>query len=435
MQNHSQNAARSLADRLRMIGQFSLVQLGVQALAAAGGLLVVHALDRDQYASFTLASAVLSAILILSDSGVSTALNAMGGKVWRDPSRLGRLLHAGLRMQRLLALLACGVAIPFLLWMLPRHGTSLAGSFLIAAAVLVAAAFQLPAGALMVVPRLYSQVRRLQKLDWLAAAVRLVLLYAAYRLFLNAPLAIAISAAATALQYAVLKRWVSKDLDLEAPASSEDRREIRRIVQQSAPGAVFYCVQGQLTVWLIGFFGSAGGVAEVGALGRLAIVYAVISAVMGNIVLPHFSRCQSRALLRRRYWQVIGGFALFGSGVLAASAFFPRECLWILGKRYAHLEGELFLMAANTVVASTVGIMWSLNAAKAWVRRVWVEIPLRIALQIALLFGFDLSTVRGVLGFGLCSQLSPFLVNCFLTYQGLWKRGSAENPAASAAPQ
>ena len=74
-------------------------------------------------------------------------------------------------------------------------------------------------------------------------------------------------------------------------------------IKNQAANAVFFCLQGQITVFLISFFGSrATSVAEVGALGRLAMIFAVMGQLLTNIFVPAFARCQSAAKLRLQYF-------------------------------------------------------------------------------------------------------------------------------------
>src|SRR5207302_6180343 len=261
--------------------------------------------------------------------------------------------------------------------------------------------------------------RRVQTLDAIAAGARLLLLAAAYFIFLNAAVAIWATIVSVIVQYVLLQRWVAGSVDTKAPVSAEDQSEMIGIVKHQAPNAVFYCVQGQLTVWLISIFGNTQNIAEVGALGRLSVVFSIITAVMSTIVLPSFARCQSASELRRRYFQVVGWFVLFGLGLIAASAIFPGQVLWILGSKYAHLRNELLLMMIMSAFNALIAAMWSLNATKAWIKYSWLNIPSVILTQVVLLLIVNVSTVQGVISFGALSLVPTFILNAALTFRGL----------------
>jgi hypothetical protein len=156
-----------------------------------------------------------------------------------------------------------------------------------------------------------------------------------------------------------------------------------------------------------------------GALSRLGMIFAIVSAVMTSIILPDFARIHSSILLRKRYFQIIGGFLLLGGGLIIAAALFPDLLLWILGNKYAHLRNELLLMLTMSAASTLIAAMWALNSTKAWIQYSWLNIPATILMQVCLLIFLDISTVQGVLRFGIFSLLPTFTLNLILSYRGL----------------
>ena len=405
--------------RANILSRFVTVQIAVQLMGVASGILLVRTLSQTEYAFFTLGFSMLSTMSILADSGIGIALTSIGGRVWQDRERFGQLINTALRLRRYLAAFAVVVVTPISIWLLIRSGASPVYAAGITLTILVCLNYQLLSGVLMIVPRLHSQIRRVQTLDALAAAVRLVVVVAAYFIFLNAEVAILATIVSVIVQYVLLRRWVRGDVELRAPVNREDQEVMLGIVKHQAPNAVFFCLQGQLTVWLISIFGRTQSIAEVGALGRLGMIFSVIGAVMTSIVLPAFARCQSPRELRIRYFQVCGAFLLLGLSLITAAAVFPDQFLWILGGKYAHLRNELRLMMILSCFSSLIGTMWSLNATKAWIKYSWLNIPCVITTQILLLTVLDVSTVHGVILFGVLSLVPNFLLNAMLTFRGL----------------
>ena len=68
---------------------------------------------------------------------------------------------------------------------------------------------------------------------------------------------------------------------------------------------------------------SAGAVAEVGALGRLAMIFAVLGNLITNIFAPAFARCQEPRKLGWLYAGIAGAVAGFSLLVLSGAAFLP----------------------------------------------------------------------------------------------------------------
>src|SRR6202035_1441115 len=106
-----------------------------------------------------------------------------------------------------------------------------------------------------------------------------------------------------------------------------------------------FCFQGQITVVLISFFGrDVSSVAEVGALGRLAMVFTVLTNLLTNVLGPAFARCHDPRRLRWQYAAIVGAVTAFSIALISAALLFPGAFLYVLGGKYAHLERELVLM-------------------------------------------------------------------------------------------
>ena len=400
------------------LGRFSAMQLVLQFIGAVTGLLLVRHLTKADYALYTIANTMQGTMGILADSGVSVALSAIGGKIWQDHRRMGELINTALRIRLRLATVV-GVAIaPLLGWMLWRNGATAPYNAALIVVVIVGLFFQLSGDVFIIVPRLHSQAERLQYSNLLASGLRLAVTAALLAIFLNALLAVVLATLCAALQSWQIAGWARENAPADAPVNADDQKEIARKIRHLLPNAIFYCLQGQLLILLISFTGRRDHVADVGALGRLAIIFDVFGSILVNLALPAFSRCHDPAVLKRRYLQIFGGYVLLGTTLTAVAALFPGPLLWVLGKQYAGLRFELMLLVANISVGTLAGTMWSMNAARGWVHYQWVEIPIRLALQAALLLLIDTSTVSGAISFMMLSQLSPMLFNVGLTFVG-----------------
>lgn len=403
---------------IKTLSKFVSVQLIVQALGAASGIFLVRTLDQTHYAYYTIALTMQTTMSLLADMGISVGLSAIGGKVWQDKYRFGQLINTAMQLRYSLAGISVIVVTPILIWMLIKNGASISYGILILIVVLVGLNFQLTTDILGVVPRLHSQIRRVQNLDLFSAVIRLVLLGVAYLTFLDAAVAIGIVSIGLGVQRFILGRWVTDSIETKALINIEDRKFISAKVKALAPNAIFFCIQGQLSIWLISFFGTTENIAEVGALGRLGIIFTIINPIMNTIVSPSFARCQSKGILRRRYFQIISLFVLFLAAIGILAVLFHQNILGLLGNQYADLKTEFFLLLISASLNSIIQIIAYLNATKAWVQYAWIEIIIRICLQIILLLVIDISTVKGILLFGIFSQLSPLTVSILRSYLG-----------------
>jgi hypothetical protein len=410
---------RRALQRAKIVGNFAFVQGVVQVVTFASGILLVRWLDQSEYAFFTIGSAMQGTINVIADMGISIGLLSIGGRVWQDRHRFGQLITTANNFRRRLGIAAIIIVGPILYWLLTRNGASPLYAALLIAAIVLGLFVQFSLGVLAVVPRLRSDVSQIQKIDLTGAIARLIVLSACAFVFLNAGLAVLISSMAFLLQYWLLRRYAARVIDFKAPENAEDRTAMIGFIKNQAANAVFYCLQGQITVFLISFFGSrATSVAEVGALGRLAMIFAVLGQLLTNIFVPAFARCQNATKLRLQYFAIVGGVAACCAAVMAAAVLFPSQLLFVLGNKYSHLQRELLLMIAGTVMNVLAGALWFLNASKAWVAGAWLYIPLTLATQIALIPYTDFSDVRQVLIFNLISAVPSLLLNIVLSYRG-----------------
>jgi O-antigen/teichoic acid export membrane protein len=410
---------RRAFDQARRIGNYALVQAAVQIIAFSSGILLVRWLPQREYAYFTIANSMQATLMLLADIGVSVGLVSIGGRVWQDRHRFGELIKTGLAVRKRLAAAAAIIVAPILYAMLVRNGASSVYTLLLIAFVVVGFSIQISVDIFSVVPRLRSDIGRIQKIDFTCAIVRLLLVVGLVYLFATAGLAVAIASATFFLQYFLLRSYAAKVVDLNASENAEDRHEIVRLIKSLAANTLFYCFQGQITVFLISFFARrAASVAEVGALGRLAMIFTVLTNLLINIFVPAFARCQDKRKLRYLYAAIVGGVILFSAVVLGGAELFPDQFLFVLGSRYTHLHRELLLMISVAVISALSGTLWLLNASKAWVSGAWLYIPITLATQVALIPFTDFSSVAGVLIFNLISTVPSLLLNLALSYRG-----------------
>jgi hypothetical protein len=415
----SSPAIRRALHRVRIVGNFISVQIAVQLIGFLAGILLIRRLEQRDYAYFTITNAMQGTINILADIGISIGLISIGGRVWHDRRRFGELIRTALGLRRKLGAVAIILITPVLYYMLIKNGASTFNTVVLIALVLASLFIQFAVGVLAVVPRLRSDVGQIQAIDLTGAVVRFLLLVALMFVFLNAGVAIAVSSVAILVQYLMLRRYVAGVVDLHAPENVDDRSAMLGFIRNQAANAVFFCFQGQITIFLISLFGHhANSVAEVGALGRLAMVFVVLNNLLTNIFVPAFARCQEPRKLRWLYVGIVGGVGGFSLVVICAAAFFPNEFLFVLGPKYAHLQRELLFMVGASVLSALTGTFWALNASKAWIAGSWLYIPLTLTTQLALIPFTDFSSVRGVLLFNLLSAIPNLILNMILSYRG-----------------
>jgi hypothetical protein len=161
--------------RARAVGNFAVVQAIVQVVGFLSGILLIRHLDQREYAYFTIANTMQGTLNTLADIGISVGLVSIGGRVWQDRHRFGQLVKTASHLRRKLGAISAVVITPILFFMLLKNGAPTPYTFVLIALVLAGLSVQLALGVLGVVPRLLSDIRRIQTIDLVGASVRLLI--------------------------------------------------------------------------------------------------------------------------------------------------------------------------------------------------------------------------------------------------------------------
>jgi O-antigen/teichoic acid export membrane protein len=237
---------------------------------------------------------------------------------------------------------------------------------------------------------------------------------------MNALLVAAVGAATNWIQLLFLRRWAHNCADPIAPTNHDDHHEMLRLSKKSFPNAIFFCFQGQITLFILTIFGNPVGIANITALGRLAALLGVFSVTFSSVLAPRFSRCQEPARLRRLYLLLVGGAILVLVPFVLMAWHFPGPLLWLLGKKYQSLGPDCFWVVAAGCVSQLAGIMWSLNSSKAWIRiQAPLFIPVILGVQVLAAACLNLRVFHDVLIFNLAAAVAPLAIYILDAYFGL----------------
>lgn len=401
-------AGRGLRAKARAWGpvviKFTMAQAAVQAFGLLTGIIIVRSLDKGDYALYTIAGSGLAALLGLSNSGITYGVTAIGGRVWQEPRRLGQVVVTALGLRTRLAIVTVIPTGAVLFWLLRANGASVGIATLLLAIVLATGVVQLTYGILLVVPQLRGQVRAIQYLEFGGAAARFVLIASLAWILLDAWSALLVGTLVGLLQLWRLRRLVRGGIDMTAPSDPAAAREMKMIVRRQWLNEVFHVFQGQIYVFLLSVFGTTESVADLGALNRIAVVYAVLFAVMQAIVMPRYARQQNRSRLARLHTLIFCGYAVASSVPLLLVWLFSHQILWVLGHRYSGLDLELLMVAANAALSSVAGVSWALNATRGWIVPGWIAVSVGLSSQAAIIAAVGSSTFSQVVTIGILSN-------------------------------
>ncbi len=377
-------------------------QILVQAAGALSGILIIRFLPIEEYALYTIANTMLGAMTILSDSGIANGVMAEGGKVWKDKSKLGKVLQTGLDLRRKFGLASLFVAIPILVYLLNDHGAGWLTIILITLGLIPAFYANLSDSMLAVAPKLHQDIKPLQG-NFLQVSFGRLLLNGIF-VFIFPFTFIALFANSIPRIYGnyKLRKITSKFLDINEEPDKQVRKEIIVSVRRTMPIVIYYVISGQLAIWLISFFGTTTSISKLGAMGRLAMVFTIVISLFSTLVVPRFSRMKESRGKLRAIFLTVQGLTLAISIVMILGVFlFSNQILWVLGKDYYGLNYELLLVAIANGFNLMIGICSQLTISRGWYLKPIYLIGLNFISTLLSIAFLNLKTLEGVLYFNI----------------------------------
>jgi O-antigen/teichoic acid export membrane protein len=373
-------------------------QAVVQLLGLLSGILIIRLLPTTEYAFYTLANTMLGTMTVLADGGISAGVMAHGAKVWQDRQKLGVVINTGLILRRKFAIYSLIISLPVLFYLLRVHGAGLVFSLLIILSVIPAFYAALSDNLLEIASKLHQDISRLQKNQIAAGIGRFFMITISLFLFPWTFIAILGNGLPRIWANLRLKKISAEYAD---PAQKPDpviKKEILSVVKKILPGSIYYCLSGQITIFILSIFGNTNSIAQAGALSRLSMLLTVFTVVISTLIIPRFARIPNNSkLIFKRYIQIQLILLLFSGCITGIVYLFPTQTLWILGKNYSNLKMEVVLNVAVSCINLIAGICFSLNTSRGWAVNPFISISLNI---LSLIIGgifINVSSLKGVL--------------------------------------
>ncbi|WP_396186177.1 lipopolysaccharide biosynthesis protein [Flavobacterium sp.] len=406
----------------RLVSITGSTQIILQALGFVSGILVIRLLPTQEYALYTLANTMLGTMTLLSDAGISTGVMAQGGKVWQNRERLGVVMATGLDLRRKFAMGSLILSTPILLYLLLHNGASWLMAIMIVLSLIPAFYAALSDSLLEIVPRLHQSIVPLQKNQLVVSFGRLFL--SAVSLFIFPWTFVAILASGIPRIYGNLQlQNISKDyIDGNQNPDPVVREDILKVVKRILPGAIYYSFSGQITIWIVSVFGNITSIAQLGALGRVAVLFTLFSTIIGTLLVPRFARLENtKPLLIKKFTQILFITFLVMFLVAFVASIFSNQLLWILGNGYANLNFELILNITISCLNVISGIAYSLYSSKGWILPPLYSISKTVLILVIGSLVFDLSTLQGALYLNLLFSITAVLSDVFYGYYNILK--------------
>lgn len=391
--------------------RFVLGQAALTGVNALTGFALVRGLEKADYAAYSLTFSLLAIAVNASNMGLTSALLGLGGRVWPDATSVRLVLNSA---QQLRNRIGAVLALPFVAycgWQLPHIGVDVPQTALLTALVLVAAWVQMQANFYAIVLQLGKAVAALLRHDLLSAALKLVGAFAAIQLGWPVWAVVGWIVACLWLNYWAHVRAAQPLLSDSSDTDETYLRPMRVLVRANAVRTLYWSFEGQITILLCAWFASAERLADIGALGRLGVLFGIFQSFVASYTLPDLAKARTPALVLRQALRTLGAATVLLAPILVWAALHPPSLLWILGPNYADLTEQLLPFLLASVVGQLAAVLYQICTARAWLSLNRYYVVLALPLQLLLISALDLRHIEGVILFAGLNNLFFLLFN------------------------
>ncbi|MEO6221212.1 MAG: polysaccharide biosynthesis protein [Ginsengibacter sp.] len=395
----------------KLISVAGFTQILVQIAGLICGILVIRLLPPHQYALYTLANTMLGTMIILADGGIATAAMSQGAKVWMEHEKLGTVIVTGLRLRKIFALISLPLSLCALFYLLLHHGATWLLSFLIIISIIPTFYMLLHAGILEISPKLRQEIIQLQKIKVVTNIGRLAILSLTIFTFPFAVIALLATSLPQVWANSRYKKISSKYADLDQNIDPIVQKNILKMVRRLLPEAIYYCLSGQIAIWLISVFGSTTSVAQIGALSRLGVILSFFSILFASLIAPRFARLPNYPkTLLTRYLQILACLIILCAIIVGMVWMFSSQILWLLGSPYFGLNKELVLMTISSCLSLLYGAAFLLGTYRSWVINPVIFISVSIITTICAVLAMDVSSLQNIIILNIFVTLTQLLM-------------------------
>ncbi|GAA2081894.1 hypothetical protein [Microbacterium hatanonis] len=414
---------------MKGFSSFALLRVFAQVLTFAAGVIVVRILPPDQYALYAIAAALIAAITAISATGITSRFMALGAALERPSMELD-LLYGGARSARLrLVTVVLVVALPFLAYLLISNGADpLAAVGILVLCVLSTVPLQ-QFGLASTELQLEKRFVLIGAIDVIANGVRALSVTILWILGVSSAVVLFSVTAFVAWTQAVLGwRSVRRYVRARVGVDPSSRRTFAIAVRQSLPAVLVMVASEQLVTLLLTLSGNTLGIAQVAALSRYALAFALVNNILGTWGASALARTVGgRGTVLRasgRYLAVYGAACL---AFLSITVIFSGPLLHLLGESYEQLTLEFALLMAGATLTNFAAFgIGAINHARGYLSLSWVYIPFVVAWLVIGMTFVDTSSSLGAAILAASLAVPTLLGQLARAIYGIWNHTQSD---------
>ncbi|WP_241141292.1 polysaccharide biosynthesis protein [Cognataquiflexum rubidum] len=337
---------------------------------------------------------------------------------------MGKVLSTGMSLRKKFAIGSLLLATPVLVYLLRHHEASWLMTILIVLS-LIPAFFSALSGTILQIPlTLRQDIKPLQKNQVGVNLARLAMLLLTIFIFPWAFIAILAAGIPQIKANIHLRKLSLQYADWTHSPDPVARKEIMTFVKRLMPDALYYCLSGQITIWLISIFGSTEALAQIGALTRLTAALSIFSIVFHTLMVPRFARLENnKPEILKKFIFIQIGLIVISLGIVFLVKEFAPNVLWILGNDFSNLTIEVVFITLGSCISLISGLTHHLLASRGIIVPPVIFIFTMVMIQVGFAFILKLDTIVGVLHYAIITASANYLIRIgYLTFISIGKK-------------
>lgn len=405
--------------------RFLVWQVGITGINALTGFVILRGVAKPDYAVYTIVFSLLAIFSNITNVGITPAMNGIGGRIWDKPRELQSLLNSSLKLRYQLGWWFAGPFIAYCIWQFAATGLNWLTLSILVLLLLFAGWIQLQHSLYAIILQLNKAIMGLQRNElW---SVLLKLSGIVMLIVVRAPLLVVVGWIGFCLLFNLRlnQKQAGNFLEKHSETQVQYEQEINTIIRSNFLRTVYWSLEGQISILLCTIFATTATIAEIGALGRLAIYFSIFQAFILNYSLPKLAKSQDKNAILLQTKQILALSIAVITPMLLWAMVHPDSLLWVLGSNYSNLQPVLLGFLLVSALGQLAAISYQVCAAKAWIQLNRYYVQLAIPLQIGLISLLDLSQLSAVILF-LGVNNSFFLLYNIVMFYHAYTRHFAE---------
>jgi O-antigen/teichoic acid export membrane protein len=423
--------------RLRILLVYVTGQGLVQLISLFLGLLLLRWLNVYNYAQLSVAFSFQTTLSTLADLGFAGTIIALVGPRGNAPEVVGSYIRSGRHLRNVMLIWLIPVAAIVYIGIVRQHHWDALTSALLFVSIVASTYFSGMVSYYGAALLIRGELSRFYRHQLAGATFRLAVCGI---LYLAGGLCSWTTSWANALGF-LLIGWLNQResrpfVTLPMHPIPGVTRQMVRYIMPNMPSFIFAALQGQISLFLISFFGQTQSIAEVGALGRLGQIFLLLAGFNGTVIEPFMARLPKERVLRT-YLTILAAASCICAIICLAGFFEPRLFLLLLGARYASLQRETGWLVLGSCLGYLTSVVWTMGAARRWIfwTTSWVSVSLILTTQIIFLSVFKVNSTIHVIYFSATTSGAYLVAVLFNGFYGFIRGPKVETPEDTAVEQ